>query len=90
MSGSAREATTRGEVALNEDVEDAGKRLAAITLAKYVATGASINRRVFIKELFKELLSLGLVAAPEQCALIFDKSDIFCVFCHFGFFFGFL
>ncbi len=54
MSGSAREATTRGEVALNEDVEDAGKRLAAISLAKYVATGASINRNIFIKELFKE------------------------------------
>jgi hypothetical protein len=53
MSGSAREATTRGEVALNEDVEDAGKRLAAITLAKVVATGG-INRNVFIKELFKE------------------------------------
>ena len=40
---------------MNEDVEDAGKRLAAISLAKYVATGASINRNIFIKELFKEL-----------------------------------
>ena len=57
MSGNAREKDADREVALTEDLEDASKRLAAISLAKFVATGAStasIDRKVFLKELLNE------------------------------------